>query len=85
MNEIFFKIYLFYFFILFLFTSVILGVLKIGGPCTRSMKGVLGHGPWTRSREGVHGPGVPVLYFPMVIYECQAIVCAILLSLKVGF
>ena len=58
-------------FILFLFTSVILGVVKIGGPWTRSMKGVHGPDPyfdgpgkWTRSTEGVHGPGVHVLYFP---------------------
>ena len=58
-------------FILFLFTSVILGVVKIGGPWTRSMKGVHGPGPYfdgpgprTRSTEGVHGPGVHVLYFP---------------------
>ena len=43
----------------------------IGGPWTRSMKGVHGTGPyidepgpWTRSTEGVHGPGVHVLYFP---------------------
>ena len=33
----------------------------IGGPWTRSMKGV----PWTRSTEGVHRPGVHVLYFPL--------------------
>ena len=39
----------------------------IGGPWTRSMKGVHGSGPyfhgpgpWTRSMEGVH-----VLYFPV--------------------
>ena len=43
----------------------------IGGPWTRSMKGVHGPGPyfhgpgpWTRSMEGVHEPGVHVLYFP---------------------
>ena len=23
-------------------------------------------GPWTRSTEGVHGPGVHVLYFPIL-------------------
>ena len=32
-------------FILFLFPSVILGVVKIGGPWTRSMKVVHGPGP----------------------------------------
>ena len=30
----------------------------IGGPCTRSM-------------EGVHGPGVHVLYFPIIIVPYQ--------------
>ena len=61
--------------ILFYFKSVILGVVKIGGPWTWSMKGVHGPGPyfhgpgpWTRSMEGVHGPGVHVLYFPAVSY-----------------
>ena len=68
--------------ILFYFKSVILEVVKIGGPWTRSMiggpwtrsmKGVHGPGryfhgpgPWTRSMEGVRGPGVHVLYFPKV-------------------
>ena len=58
-------------FILFLFTSVILGVVKIGGPWTQSMKGVHGPGPyfdgprrWTGSTDGVYEPGVHVLYFP---------------------
>ena len=48
--------------------------IKIGGPWTRSMKGVHGPGPyfdgpgsWTRSTEGVHGPGVHVLYFPRLV------------------
>ena len=27
-----------------------------------------GPGPWTGSTEGVHGPGVHVLYFPIVKY-----------------
>ena len=52
-------------FILFLFTSVILGVVKIGGPYFD------GTGPWTGSTEGVHGPG-HVLYFPFYfrVMEC---------------
>ena len=64
--------YFTFYFILFQFTSVILGVVKIGGPWTRSMKVVHGPspyfdgpGPWTRSTERVHGPGVHVLYFPL--------------------
>ena len=40
-------------FILLLFTTIVLGVAKIGGP-------------WTRSMKGVHGPGVHVLYFPIL-------------------
>ena len=59
-------IYFTFYNILFLFTSVILGVVKIGGPWTRSMKGVHGPGPWTGSTEGVHGPGVHVLYSPLL-------------------
>ena len=38
-------------FILFLFTSVILGVVKIGGPWTRSMKVVHGPGPQRGSMD----------------------------------
>ena len=73
MNSFFFFQFTYFIllFILFLFTSVILGVVKIGGPWTRSMKVVNGPGPyfdgpgpWTRSTEGVH-----VLYFP--IYNCH--------------
>ena len=52
-------------FILFLFTSVILVVVKIGGPWTRSIFW------WTRSTEGVHGPGVHVLYFPSPSWDMQ--------------
>ena len=71
MNSFFFQFtYFSLLFILFLFTSVILGVVKIGGPWTRSMIGVHGPGPyfdgpgpWIRSMEGVHGPAVHVLYF----------------------
>ena len=77
MNSFFFQVtYFILLFILFLFTSVILGVVKIGGPWTRSMKVANGpgpyfdgRGPWTRSTEGVHGAGVHVLYFP--IYNCH--------------
>ena len=38
-------------FILFLFPSVILGVVKIGGPWTRSMKVVHGPGPQRGSMD----------------------------------
>ena len=71
MNSFFFFQFAYFIllFILFLFTSV--GVVKTGGPWTRSMKVVHGPGPYfdgpgplTRSMEGVHGPGVHVLYFP---------------------
>ena len=48
-----------------------LGVVKIGGPCTWSIKGgpwtqsiFDGPGPWSWSMERVHGPGVHVLYSP---------------------
>ena len=66
-----FLIYFILCFILLLFTSAILGAVKIGGPWTRSMIGGpwsifwwARPGPWTRSTEGVHGPGVHVFYFP---------------------
>ena len=53
-------------FISLLFSIVFLGVGKMWGPWTP--------GPWTRcifwwtgSTEGVHGPGVHVLYFPLLV------------------
>ena len=48
MNSFFFLQFTYFIllFILFLFTSVILGVVKIGGPWTRSMKVVHGPGPY---------------------------------------
>ena len=66
----FFSIHLFYFTFYFIFvyfshfrSSKNRGSMKVvhgPGPYFDRL------GPWTRSTKGVHGPGVHVLYFPLV-------------------